>query len=44
MTVPPYAVATLAIGFFAYAAARYQRRAIFIIIATVFAIIGKFLV
>lgn len=43
MTVPPYAVAALSIGLFAWAAARYQRRAIFIIIAGILAILGKFL-
>lgn len=40
MTVPPYAAAALGIGLFAWAAAHFKRRGIFIIIAGLIAILG----
>ena len=43
MTVPVYAVATLTIGLAAWASARYNRRALFIIISAGVAIIGYIL-
>lgn len=42
MTVPPYAVATAAIGLTAWASARYNKRGLFIMIAGGVAILGVF--
>lgn len=41
MTVPPYAVAALAIGLAAWGSAKTNRRALFIIISAAVAILGK---
>lgn len=43
MTVPPNALAAFSIWAAAYAASKYKRRAIFIVLAGVVAIIGKHL-
>lgn len=41
MTVPPNALSAISIWAAAYAASKYKRRAIFIVLAGVVAIIGK---